>query len=201
MATRPATQLEVLVVDDEPAIREVLAVRVSDWGYAVRTVADPTEALRAIDAHPPHVVLCDVVLPNSSGLALLHRIKERDRQLPVVMITAHGNIDSAVDAMKAGAADFLTKPLDYESVRALLAGIERRVRDRGAHAAMNQQLDASSTGRGIVGQSAAIRELRRTIDLVATSDASAIVTGESGTGKEVVARAIHSASARRDKPF
>src|SRR5205809_6584240 len=124
-----SAHLQVLVVGDDLAIREVLTLRLRDWGHDVRAVADPAEALREIDARAPYLVLCDVVLPNSSGFGLLARIRESDARLPVVMITAHGNIDSAVEAMKAGATDFLTKPLDWDAVRALLANVERTVRD------------------------------------------------------------------------
>src|SRR6185503_7031955 len=112
--------LSVLVVDDEPALREVLSLRITDWGHEVRAVGDVVTAEREIDARRPDLVLCDVVLPGAPGVALLHRLRERDAKLPVVMITAHGNIDSAVEAMKAGATDFLTKPLDHQMLRALL---------------------------------------------------------------------------------
>src|SRR5439155_15141060 len=134
-------RLDVLVIDDEPAIREVLSLRLADWGHAVRAVDSATTALREIDARSPDVVLCDVVLPGSSGLALLHRVRECERELPVVMITAHGNIDSAVEAMKAGASDFLTKPLDHDALRALLDNIERQVRDRRTSESLDGQLE------------------------------------------------------------
>ena len=201
-----ATRLDVLVVDDEPAIREVLSLRIADWGHAVRAVGDATDAVREIDSRAPHLVLCDVLLPRSSGLAVLHRIKERDARIPVVMITAHATIDTAVEAMKNGASDFLTKPLEWDAVRALLAGVERGLREKRSVAAMNAQLDQQATSGdastiGLVGSSRAIHDLVRTVQTVASSDASAIITGESGTGKEVVARAIHALSARRSRPF
>src|SRR5436190_8859346 len=201
-----ATRLEVLVVDDEPAIREVLSLRISDWGHAVRAVGDATDAIREIDTRSPHLVLCDVLLPGSSGLAVLHRIRERDARIPVVMITAHATIDTAVEAMKSGATDFLTKPLEWDAVRAMVAGVERSVRERHNLASMNAQLDRMTTSAdagaiGLVGESRAIRDLVRTVQAVASSDASAIITGESGTGKEVVARAIHTLGTRRSHPF
>jgi DNA-binding NtrC family response regulator len=198
-----ATRLQVLVVDDEPALREVLSLRIRDWGHDVRAVADAPEGLREVDARPPDLVLCDVVLPGSSGLALLHRIKERDARLPVVMITAHGNIDNAVEAMKAGASDFLTKPLDHEMLRALLDTTANEIRRRHESRSLDVQLDRLSgdAAASIVGQTRTMRELRRTVEMLASSDAPAIITGESGTGKEVVARAIHASSARRAKPF
>ena len=193
-------RLEVLVVDDEPALREVLTLRITDWGHDVRTAATAGEAEAAIATRVPHLVLCDVVLPGSSGIGLLARIKEREPQVPVVMMTAHGTIDAAVDAMKMGAGDYLTKPLDHAALRALLgtmaADLRARVASR-AHDAELQRLESNA----IVGISRAMRELRRMVALLGTNDASAIVTGESGTGKEVVARAIHAFSARRSKPF
>ncbi|MGH7680082.1 MAG: sigma-54-dependent transcriptional regulator [Gemmatimonadaceae bacterium] len=192
--------LSVLVIDDEPALREVLSLRIADWGHDVRTVGDVTAAEREIEARRPDLVLCDVVLPGSSGMALLYRIRERDLQLPVVMITAHGNIDSAVDAMKAGASDFLTKPLDHQMLRALLEATASEVRRRLATRSLDAQI-AQQNGAGLIGQSRAMRDLQRMVKVIASSDASALITGESGTGKEVVARAIHALSARRDKTF
>jgi two-component system response regulator HydG len=194
------TRLEVLVVDDEPALREVLSLRIADWGHDVRTAASALEAERELEVRRPDIVLCDVLLPGSSGLAVLHRIKERDQRLPVVMITAHGNIDSAVDAMKAGATDFLTKPLDHQMLRALLEATAAEVHRRRTYKTLDAQLEHVN-GSGVVGQTRTMRELRRTIEMLASSDASAIITGESGTGKEVVARAIHALSARRAKAF
>jgi two-component system response regulator HydG len=193
--------LAVLVVDDEPALREVLSLRIADWGHDVRAVGDAAEAEREIDRRRPDLVLCDLVLPGSSGMELLKRIKRQDEQLPVVMITAHGNVDGAVEAMKSGATDFLTKPLDTMALFALLEATASDVRRRRDSRSLEAQLDRQPGAGGMIGQSRAMRQLHRTIESLASSDASAILTGESGTGKEVAARAIHAASARRDKPF
>jgi len=192
-----------MVVDDQPALREVLSLRIADWGHDVRAVASAQEAVRELDRRPPDVVLCDVVLPGSSGMAVLQRVREYDPRLPVVMMTAHANIDSAVDAMKSGASDYLTKPIDHDMLRALLEVTANEIRSRRASHALDAQLDSlgSRGPAGIVGGTRAMRELHRTVELLAKSDASAIITGESGTGKEVVARAIHALSARRAKPF
>ncbi|HEY2735374.1 MAG TPA: sigma-54 dependent transcriptional regulator, partial [Polyangiales bacterium] len=194
-------RLGILVIDDEPALREVLSLRIADWGHDVRAVGDAAEAEREIDRQRPDLVLCDLVLPGSSGMELLKRIKRQDDRLPVVMMTAHGNVDGAVEAMKAGATDFLTKPLDYVSLFALLEATASDVRRQRESRSLDAQLDRQAGGGGMVGQSRAMRQLHRTIESLASSDASAILTGESGTGKEVAARAIHAASARRDKPF
>lgn len=195
------TRLAVLVVDDEPALREVLSLRIADWGYDVRTAGDIAEAERALDSQPADLVLCDVVLPGGSGLELLKRLKRQDERLPVVMITAHGDIDRAVEAMKSGAADFLTKPLDYVMLQALLETAAGELRQRNDSHSLDVHLERQQSTAGLVGQSRPMRELRRIVEMLASSDASAILSGESGTGKEVVARAIHAMSTRRDKPF
>jgi DNA-binding NtrC family response regulator len=194
-------RLSVLVVDDEPALREVLSLRIMDWGHEVRTAADPAEAEHEIERHRPDLVLCDLVLPGSSGMDLLKQIKRSDDRLPVIMMTAHGNIDGAVEAMKSGAADFLTKPLDYVALFALLEVTADEVRRRRESRSLEARLAGQGANVGLIGESRAIQTLRRTIESLASSNVSAILTGESGTGKEVAARVIHAASARRDKPF
>jgi DNA-binding NtrC family response regulator len=194
-------RLSVLVIDDEPALREVLALRIADWGHDVRTLGEATAVEREIDRRRPDVVLCDLVLPGSSGMELMRRIKRNDERLPVVMMTAHGDIDGAVEAMKSGATDFLTKPLDYISLHALLKSVAGDVRRQQEGKLLDSRIDRQTAIGGVVGQGKAIRVVRQTIESLASSDAPAILTGESGTGKEVAARAIHALSARRDKPF
>src|SRR5688572_3505433 len=163
------TRLSVLVVDDEAALREVLSLRISDWGHDVRAVADAAAGLAAIETARPDIVLCDLVLPGSSGMAVLARVKERDASLPVVMMTAHGNIDGAVDAMKSGAADFLTKPLDHEMIRALLEATVSDVRGRRATRSLDMQLEQVD-GIGLIGQTRAMRDLRRVVQTLAATD-------------------------------
>src|SRR5207237_7678749 len=144
-------RLSVLVVDDEPALREVLSLRIADWGHDVRAVGDIADAERALDSQPPDVVLCDVVLPDGSGLDLLKRIKKQDERLPVVMITAHGDVDKAVDAMKSGATDFLTKPLDYLMLHALLIATEGELRQQSESRTLDLHLDRHGEAGGGVG--------------------------------------------------
>ncbi|MEP6729623.1 MAG: sigma-54 dependent transcriptional regulator [bacterium] len=194
-------RLSVLVIDDEPALREVLSLRIADWGYDVRAVEDAAQGEREIERKRPDLVLCDLVLPGSSGMELLKRVKRLEAQLPIVMITAHGNVDGAVEAMKAGATDFLTKPLDTVALFALLEATASDVRKRRLGPSLNISAGSDASTNGLVGQSRVMRQVQRTIESLASSDASAILTGESGTGKEVAARAIHAASSRRDKPF
>src|SRR3954470_8605008 len=181
-------RLGVLVIDDEPALREVLALRIADWGHDVRTIGDATQAEREIDRQRPDLVLCDLVLPGSSGMELMRRIKQNDERLPVVMITAHGDIDGAVEAMKSGATDFLTKPLDYLSLNALLKSVAGEVQRTQERHALDSRLDRQGATEGMIGQAKVMRTVRETIASVASSDTTALLTGESGTGKEVAAK-------------
>jgi DNA-binding NtrC family response regulator len=200
MASSP---LHVLVIDDEPALREVLSQRIASWGHRVETASDVAEAEARLAESLPDLVLCDLVLPGLSGIDLLRRLKARSPDLPVILITAHGNVDAAVDAMKSGATDFLTKPLDPVALRAQLASIEsvRQQAQRARALADRFAAPAAPIARALVGDSLPMRALRRELLQVATSDASALITGESGTGKELAARAIHDASPRAAAPF
>ncbi len=194
-------KLSVLVVDDEPALREVLSVRIRDWGHNVRTAADIGEAHRLISESKPDIILSDVILPGTSGVEFLKQVRTTDQKTPIILITAHGNIDAAVEAMKAGASDFLTKPIDYQTLKALLdvarVDLENHMRARE----LDAKIEESQQLGGIVGQSRQIKALQKMVQTLAGSDASAIITGPSGTGKEVIARAIHSLSNRKNKPF
>ena len=175
-------------------------MRIEGWGYGVRTAADLGETERCLAEFAPDVVISDVVLGETSGLELLRRLKAGDPRRPVILITAHGSIDVAVEAMKGGAEDFLTKPLDTTKLHALLASIEAELRQREWVRDLESRLEGAGLG-GLVGESRAMRQVFELVSTLAASDASAIITGESGTGKEVVARAIHELSARRGGPF
>jgi DNA-binding NtrC family response regulator len=195
------SKLDVLVVDDEPALREVLSQRLQGWGFRVTTAADAIEADAALGLARPDLVLSDVVLPGLSGLDLLRRFKRHDPDLSVILMTAHANVDSAVEAMKEGATDFLTKPIDTETLRALLEAVADERRQRAASRVLDQALGATLRGGGLIGASPAMAAVRRQVEQLASSDASGLITGESGTGKEVAARSVHELSARRDRPF
>ena len=187
----PDRSLKVLVVDDEAAMREVLEMRLTEWGFHVVVAGDGAEARLLAERERPDVVISDVQLPELSGLALLQLLKTGDRDRPVILITAYGSIDEAVEAMKLGAHDFLTKPLDYAKLRATLAALAGELERRGQVRHLESALDKGAGFSGIVGRSQRMRELFTLLEAVAASDASVIVTGESGTGKELVARAVH----------
>jgi DNA-binding NtrC family response regulator len=192
--------MKVLIVDDEPAMREVLQVRLAQWGYDPVTAACAEEARERCAALAPDAVLCDVVLPGGSGLDLLPDLRGAERR-PVVMITAHGAIDTAVEAVKRGAKDFLTKPLDYSKLKAVLEEAASELRLRGGVRRLEERLGSAGRLGGLVGQSKGMKAVYDLVRVVARTDAPALITGESGTGKELVARAIHDLSGRAASPF
>ncbi len=192
---------KILVVDDEEAMREVLQRRLRGRGFRVRTAADGEEAVRLAAQFAPDAILSDVVLPDLSGLDLLAKFRAGDGAPPVILITAHGTIDLAVEAMKGGALDFLTKPLDYDRLVAILDTVAGAEAGKGA---AGRAADEPEPGEGfgdLVGESAAMRAVFSLVREIAGVDASVLITGESGTGKELVARMIHRLSRRAAQPF
>jgi DNA-binding NtrC family response regulator len=194
--------IRVLVVDDEEGVRDILSTRLTHWGYRCRTAADVEEAESLLESFDPDLVLSDVRMPQVTGFDLLRRLTADGRRgLPVILMTAHGTIDDAVEAMKYGAEDFLTKPLDDHKLRAVLRSVVADLERARSLRALERSLASESRVPGLIGRTEPMRALCRLVELVASSDASALITGESGTGKEVVARAIHEMSGRRGKPF
>src|SRR5207244_1403724 len=191
----------ILVVDDEPAEREGLARLVGQWGYEVETASSGEEALNLIESQHPAVVLTDLVLPEMDGLTLLQKLKETGRPPIVLLVTGHGTVETAVEAMRHGAFDYLTKPVDATRLQVLLEkSIEQESLSREVNFLRHQLRQKGSFGQ-LVGQSKGMQEVYRWIELAATSTAPVLVYGESGTGKELVARTIHDLSNRRNKPF
>lgn len=181
----------VLLVDDDAAITTVLGSLLEQEGMAVTCAASGSQALLALTKHPVDLVVTDLRMPGMDGMTLLRQIARSHPEVPVVVLSAHGTVSLAVDAMKAGAADFLTKPFDRDEVVFVL-------KKALAGAALDRpRQDAFSP----LGASLAMAEVRETIRRSATSNATVLILGESGVGKEVVARAIHEASGRKDKPF
>jgi DNA-binding NtrC family response regulator len=192
---------KVLVVDDEPSEREGLARLVGQWGYEVETASSGEEALNIIESQHPAVVLTDLVLPEMDGLTLLQKLKETGRPPIVLLITGHASVESAVEAMRHGAFDYLTKPVDTTRLQVLLEkSIEQESLSREVNFLRHQLRQKGSFGQ-LVGQSKGMHEVYRWIELAATSTAPVLVYGESGTGKELVARTIHDLSNRRSRPF
>jgi len=193
---------KILVIDDEEAMREVLQVRLAGWGYEVAVAADGAQARDLLDRFQPDLVLSDVVLPDTEGTDLLRIFLEEDPDLPVILITAHGSVEKAVEAMKKGARDFLTKPLDYQNLKAVIEEAERTAGARRSSRQLESELRRESHGIGeLVGDGPAMQRVFELIEQVAGTGAPVFITGESGTGKELAARAIHELSDQREGPF
>jgi len=192
----------VLVVDDEEAMREVLRQRLASWGAKVLVAGDGAEARRQLQATGVDAVVTDVMLPDVSGIELLRELRGEAPGLPVVVITAHGTVDLAVDAMKDGAQDFLTKPINYEQLKSVLEESQRELGRRQSARELASDLDREETRFGeLVGASEAMREVYQRIREAAPTDAAVLITGESGTGKELTARTLHAHSRRAGKEF
>src|ERR1051326_489377 len=196
-----AGRTKVLIVDDEPAIREVLEMILQEWGYEVRLASDGAEAKEMVESYDPDIVISDVVMPQLSGLDLLRCLKAGNPNRPVILITAHASIDLDVESMKQGAQDFITKPMDYPKLRAILKASESDIEMRQTSRTLTSELERGSGFGEFVGSSKAMRDVYDLIESLSSSDASAIITGESGTGKELAARTIHRLSKRTSAPF
>jgi two-component system NtrC family response regulator len=193
--------LRVLVVDDETAQRELIAGFLRRRGFEVATAPDGAAALERFRAEPVDAILTDQKMPGLSGLALMEAARALDPEVAIIVMTAYATVESAVTAMKGGAADYLTKPIDLEELNRRLEG----VRERRARVAESRELRDAVGERlhmdGIVGDSDPMQELFSLVRRVAASDATVLIRGESGTGKELVARALHEASGRAAGPL
>ena len=192
--------LEVLVVDDEADIRELVSGVLEDEGYAVRTAADSSGALDAIEERRPSLVLLDVWLQGSKldGLQLLEQIKRRDPTLPILMISGHGNLDTAVAAIREGAVDFIEKPFEASRLLHLVDRATETDRLKRENANLRQQVGQEDTLNGV---SVAINTVRATLKRVAPTGSRVLINGPAGVGKEVAARTIHQWSLRANAPF
>jgi len=187
----------VLVVDDESSLRKVLGATLRREGYNVVTAEDGEKAIARFDEGGIDVVVSDLVMPKRDGLDVLRHVLSRAPDVPVILITAHGTVDSAVAAIKAGAFDYITKPFDQAELRQVIA---KAAKTR----ALSQRSGLSRESRHairLIGKSPAIQEVIRIIEKVADTPSTVLITGESGTGKELVAQALHNLSSRRNGPF
>jgi DNA-binding NtrC family response regulator len=193
--------VRILIVEDKDSLRQMLATAIKKSGYAVDEANDGPVAIEKIRKRPYHLVITDLRLPNLSGLEVLRAQREVDAAIPVLIMTAFGTIEEAVEAIKDGAFDFLTKPVDISHLSLL---IERALQHRILQLENTLLKEEAQERYGIpriIGESAAIQRVSSDIQRVAPTDATVLLTGESGTGKEVFSRAIHQLSPRRDKPF
>ncbi len=192
----------IVVVDDEDLIRTWLGEKLRSAGYTVETASTGAEGRRLVTTAAPALVLLDLRLPDGNGIQLLEEYRDIDRDLIVIIVTAYGEIDTAVEAVKSGAYDFVEKPVEFDS---LLLTIEKALETRRLRrqvTALREQHRWRFANIDLVGRSAAMQSIVKMVEKVAGAESAAVLlTGESGTGKDLVARAIHAHSARADQPF
>jgi two-component system response regulator AtoC len=199
-----ATETSVLIVDDEVNIGRVLAAMLRREGYKVRAVTDGAEAMTELKLRPWSLVITDLKMPRVDGDQLLEHIQEHYPDTPVIIITAHGSIGSAVEALKKGAFDYITKPFEAEELR---VAVQKAIRTRTLNASAIHTPHGSDdpSGRrgrfGLIGTSPSMQEIFRVIERVASQPSTVLITGESGTGKELIARALHAYGSRSERPF
>ncbi|HSF30238.1 MAG TPA: sigma-54 dependent transcriptional regulator [Candidatus Tectomicrobia bacterium] len=193
--------MTILVADDEPAQRELLGGFLAKRGWSVELAAGGAEALAALRRTPVDLVLADYRMPDLSGIELLRASQQLNPEVPVVLITAYGSIASAVEAMKAGAYDYLTKPIELEELVHLIHRIAERRQLLAEVQELRTQLRERFRFEGIIGESGHMQEVLSLVARVAPTPSTVLIRGESGTGKELIAKAIHYNSPRHDRPF
>lgn len=194
-------KLTILVADDDATHREMLGTLLHEWGYAVGEAVDGEQAVALCREQSFDLALMDVRMPQKTGLEALKDIKAHNPALPVLIMTAFSDVAAAVEAIKAGAYDYLTKPLDFEKLKVVLRNVFAHVGLIEKNASLSRSLAATEARSDMVGRGAAMSALWEMIRTIAPTDATVLITGESGTGKELVARAVHAASRRAQGPF
>ncbi len=191
----------ILVVDDEKNMRWVLSQALSGEGFEVVEAENGKDALAAVSDSPPDAMLLDHRMPEPDGMEVLRRVRGKGLNFPIIMLTAHGNVETAVEAMKAGASEYLTKPFDLEELK-LVLGKAMQYSDLAAEVErLRAEVDKEWDVQGIVASEPRMLEVIETVHKVAPTNATAMIYGESGTGKELIARALHNLSPRAQRPF
>jgi DNA-binding NtrC family response regulator len=191
--------VDLLIVDDEASLRDFLTIVFEEEGCRVETASSLADAHAALQKREPDLVLCDLMLPDGSGLDLLREIKSQNPSIAVIMITAHTSTKSAVEALKAGAHDYIAKPFDIDELKIIVSkAVERKeLEDENLH--LRSALEERHTFANIIGKSAKMQEIFGIVQRIARTTSTVLISGESGTGKELIARAIHYNSGRRGK--
>ncbi len=189
---------KILIVDDEKSIRESLQMILEYEGYETLFAQSGKQALQTLEDEPVDLVMLDIKMPGMDGLEVLDEIRTMDADLPVIMISGHGTIETAVESTKKGAYDFLEKPLDRDKV---LVTIRNALRQRKLSKEYREIKEKVETDEEILGESKAIKDILELVKRVGPTDARILITGENGTGKELVAKALHRYSKRSETPF
>ena len=192
---------KILVVDDEESMRHMLSLILKREGYEVQAIGKGSEALHLVDSQMFDFILSDVVMPEMDGLALLQALKEKKIEATVIMMSAYGNLETAVEAMKRGAYDYISKPFKPDEILLTLRKAEERENLRKENLRLRQEVQRDYSFGNIVGKSPKMLQVFETIRKISDYKTSVLITGESGTGKEMVARSIHYNSPRSNAPF
>jgi len=191
----------ILIVDDEEVMRDSLSDWLREDGYDVVAVESGAEAIEKVKAEAWNALLVDLKMPGMDGIEVVRQVKKISPELPMIMVTAYATVDTAVQAMKEGAYDYIAKPFDPEQVGLAIRKIIAHQELLEENVALRQALRKKHEFQNLIGKGRKMQEIMETVQTIADSNANVLITGESGTGKEVVARAIHQASSRRERPF
>jgi len=197
----PAVAERVLIVEDDAAARVGLEQLVKSWGFIAQAAVDGEDALDKVTSFRPAIVISDLVMPRLDGLGLLRALQTQGADVTTLLLTAQGTVDTAVEAMKEGAYDYLTKPIDIERLKILLDKIVARLETLREVKALRRQLREHGTFGSLIGNSPEMRKIYQVVEQAAPTSASVLITGESGTGKELIAQTIHHLSPRASFPF
>ena len=200
-AEQKGTAERVLIVEDDAAARVGLEQLVRSWGFIAESAGDGVEALEKVTTFRPAIVITDLVMPRMDGLALLRALPQQGADVTTLLLTAQGTVETAVEAMKEGAYDYLTKPVDIQRLKILLDKIVERLETMREVKALRRQLREHGTFGSLIGNSPEMRKIYQVVELAAPTAASVLITGESGTGKELIAQTIHQLSPRASFPF
>ncbi len=192
---------KILVVDDDKAHRTMLGTLIGGWGYEIDQADDGAAAIERVKEHSYDLVLMDVRMVYVSGLEALEKIKSYNPAIPIIIMTAFSSVETAVDALKKGAHDYLTKPLDFDKLKVTMERSMEHMRLKAENRLLRENLEQRFDRQNIIGRSPAMSNLLETVAQVAPSEATVLLTGESGTGKELIAGAIHFNSHRKDGPY
>ncbi|UCF03688.1 MAG: sigma-54-dependent Fis family transcriptional regulator [Deltaproteobacteria bacterium] len=201
MAKPSSSAGSILVVDDDRAHRTMLSTLLGGWGYAVQEADDGARAIEQVHEKSYDLILMDVRMVEVSGLEALSEIKSFNPAIPIIIMTAYSSVETAVEALKKGAYDYLSKPLDFDELELAIGRAMDHTRLKVENRALKETLGVGFNTGDIIGRSRVMVELLETVALVAPTEATVLITGESGTGKELIASAIHLNSPRREKPF
>ena len=193
--------MNILIADDEVNLRNMLAILLEREGYQIVQAVDGADALNKATENVFDLIISDMRMPGMGGIELLRTLRAKGDQVPVIVVTAFSSTDEAVEAMKLGAYDYITKPFKNDEIRLVVQKALERKKLQDENLQLKMQLGQRFSFSSLIGQGAAMKKLVALLERVAPSQANILITGESGTGKEVVAKAIHHNSSRKDKPF